>query len=375
MENIQLDVYKSLLNFEKITVLEFMRKNPEFLDIPGYEISKMLNSGVNDGYIERFEDTNKINYSATNKCRKLIEEIEKNKKEKAEFEARQSRLKQRKTKLKVISIVSITCVVIAFVIVLNTVIIPNFKYNNAIALMDAGKYTEALTVFEALDGYKDSVNKIEKCIISIYGEEVYNKIKSLNVGDIYKFGSYEYEYLNGQEAIEWLVLEKERTKILVISKYALDCEQYNTNGYVDVTWETCTLREWLNNDFLNAAFSTEEKAMIPTVAISADKNPEHSTYPGSATRDRVFLLSITEANRYFKSDSARECEPTHYAVSHGANKIGLYNCQWWLRSPGCFQHSAAIVDSGGFVDEDGYNVDDEDIAVRPAMWIDLSKIK
>ena len=175
--------------------------------------------------------------------------------------------------------------------------------------MDAGKYGEALLVFEALEGYKDSANKIEECNMNIYGiydEEVWNKVKSVNVGDTYRFGSYEQDNnkSNGQEDIEWLVLAKEGTKILVISKEALDCKPYNTSD-TDVTWETCTLRKWLNNDFINAAFSADERTMIPTVTVSADKNPDYSTNPGNATQDQVFLLSITEVNKYFSSYSAR----------------------------------------------------------------------
>ena len=256
---------------------------------------------------------------------------------------------------------------------MNTVIIPNGKYNDAIALMDAGKYSEAISAFEALDGYKDSVNKIEECNVNIYGEEVWNKVKSVNVGDVYKFGSYEQDNnkSNGQEDIEWLVLEKDGTKIRVVSKYALDCRPYNTS-YTDVTWETCTLRKWLNNDFLGSAFSANEKAMIPTVTVSADKNPDYNTNPGNAMQDQVFLLSITEANKYFSSDSARQCKPTDYAVANGAWESDSGNCWWWLRSPGFSQDLAASVYFVGNVDEFGIYVDDDDYAVRPALWIDLN---
>lgn len=239
--------------------------------------------------------------------------------------------------------------------------------------MDAGKYSEAISAFEALDGYKDSVNKIEECNVNIYGEEVWNKVKSVNVGDVYKFGSYEQDNnkSNGQEDIEWLVLEKDGTKILVVSKYALDCKPYNTS-YTDVTWETCTLRKWLNNDFLGSAFSANEKAMIPTVTVSADKNPDYNTNPGNAMQDQVFLLSITEANKYFSSDSARQCKPTDYAVANGAWESDSGNCWWWLRSPGGSQNFAAIVYNDGDVYEGGGDVDHGDSAVRPALWIDLN---
>ena len=313
-------------------------------------------------------------------CQKKIEEIKAKaeadrleKERQAEIARKEAeRIAKRNKKIAIIT-TTIVCAVIAFIIVLNTVIIPNGKYNNAIALMDAGKYGEAILVFEALEGYKDSANKIEECNINIYGEEVWNKVKSVNVGDTYRFGSYEQDNnkSNGQEDIEWLVLAKEGTKILVISKEALDCKPYNTS-YTDVTWETCTLRKWLNNDFINAAFSADERTMIPTVTVSADKNPDYSTNPGNATQDQVFLLSITEVNKYFSSDSARQCKHTDYAVANGAWESDSGNCRWWLRSPGFYQLLAASVLSGGDVSGFGSSVDRDDIAVRPALWIDLN---
>ena len=156
-------------------------------------------------------------------------------------------------------------------------------------------------------------------------------------------------------------------KALVISKYALDCKQYNTS-YTDVTWETCTLRKWLNNDFLGVAFSADEKAMIPTVT-----DPYHSTNPGNTTQDQVFLLSNTEANKYFSSDRARQCEPTDYAVANGAfvdSDNG--NCQWWLRWSVLCQNHADYVSFDGDVYERIGRVDDDNVAVRPALWIDLN---
>lgn len=314
-------------------------------------------------------------------CQKKIEEI-KAKEEadrlEAERKAEERRIaaeKAAKKRKKAFAIgTPIVAVCIAFVIVLTTVIIPNSKYNAAVKLMEDGKYEEAISAFEALEGYKDSANKIEECNINIYGEEVWNKVKSVNVGDTYRFGSYEQDNnkSNGQEDIEWLVLAKEGTKILVISKEALDCKPYNTSR-TGVTWETCTLRKWLNNDFINAAFSADERTMIPTVTVSADKNPYCSTNPGNATQDQVFLLSITEVNKYFSSDSARQCKPTEYAVAGGAYvNSSNGNCWWWLRSPGFYQISAAGVRDDGDVGKGSYNVIDYDDAVRPALWIDLN---
>ena len=167
-----------------------------------------------------------------------------------------------------------------------------------------------------------------------------------------------------------IVLDKQGNKVLVVSKYALDWKQYNTSQ-TEVTWETCTLRKWLNSDFIDAAFSADERAMIPAVTVSADKNPEYSTNPGNATQDQIFLLSITEANKYFSSDDARECKPTDYAVANGAWESDSGNCWWWLRSPGNYQGIAAYVNGDGDVYEGGDYVDYDFYAVRPALWINL----
>ena len=264
----------------------------------------------------------------------------------------------------------IVCAVIAFIIVLNTVIIPNVKYNSAVSLMQKGEYEEAIAAFEAMDGYKDSEDQIKNCKT----EKLKVALKVAEVGDIVFFGAYEQDNntSNGKEDIKWLVLEVKDGKALVISKYALDCKQYNAS-WTDVTWETSTLRKWLNNDFINKAFSAVEKAMIPTVTVSADKNPHfyYSTNPGNATQDQVFLLSITEANQYFSSDSALQCEPTDYAVAKGAY-VNSHRCWWWLRSPGSSQDNAANVYDDGDVNLNGYFVDYDLHAVRPALWIDLN---
>ena len=214
----------------------------------------------------------------------------------------------------------------------------------------------------------------------IYGEEEWNRIKSIEIGDVYTFGTYEQDNnaTNGKENIEWIVIEKEESNILVISKYALDCQPYNEE-YESVTWETCTLRSWLNSDFYHAAFSDEEKSAIMQTNVTADKNPERSTNPGNSTKDNVFLLSITEAGKYFSDADARRCAPTAYAIVQGAWTSNSYKtasgeaaCWWWLRSPGGTQYYAADVSDGGSVYCGGRYVYRDFVCVRPALWINLA---
>lgn len=195
---------------------------------------------------------------------------------------------------------------------------------------------------------------------------------SLSVGSIIKFGSYEQDnnISNGAEAIEWQVLDVQDGKALVISKYALDAQPYNED-WVDITWEDCTLRQWLNDDFYNSAFTAEEKANIIETTVVNEDNPDYGTEGGNNTSDNIFLLSISEAEEYFASDSQRECKPTSYAVVGGAYESSNGNCWWWLRSPGYTQYGAADVRNGGSVSEPGDYVTNDIGAVRPALWIEL----
>ncbi len=310
-------------------------------------------------------------------CQKKIEEIKAKaeaerleKERKAEIARKEAeRIAKRNKKIAIIT-TPIVCAIVAFIIVLNAVIIPNGKYNDAVALMDAGVLDEAHSIFIELENYKDAADKAGDIRLIKFKEQ----LKDIKVGNYIKFGAYEQDNntSNGKEDVEWLVLEVKDGKALVISKYALDCKPYNTI-YTDVTWETCTLRKWLNSNFLGVAFSADEKAMIPTVTVSADKNPEYSTNPGNTTQDQVFLLSITEANKYFSSDSARQCKPTEYAVAGGAYVSSSNgNCWWWLGSPGNYQNYAAYVNSDGDVLGGGNFVNIVSCAVRPALWIDLN---
>ena len=196
------------------------------------------------------------------------------------------------------------------------------------------------------------------------------------IGSVVQFGHYEQDNntTNGKESIEWIVLAKEGNRILLISKYALDCQPYNTTK-TGVTWETCSLRKWLNGSFMNTAFSVSEQNSIICATVKADINPSFITSPGNNTADKMFLLSITEADVYFNKYEARKCSPTNYAIAQGAatseefSKDGKVTCWWWLRSPGYDPIVAARIDCDGSIFYEGRNVNFDNVAIRPAMWI------
>lgn len=307
--------------------------------------------------IAGFKDSESLAEQCRENCKLKIEE---------------ERMAEEKRKKKMIKIAKIgtpiLCACIAFVIVLTTVIIPKQKLHKAMSLIDSGDYEAAYLLLDGLE-YKDSSEKLQS-IKPYYHQFLLSKA---SVGDNIFFGSYEQDgdTSNGKEDIEWLVLAKENKKILVISKYALDCQPYNSS-YTDTTWEECSLRAWMNDDFLNNAFSADEQSKIVATNVSADKNPEYSTDPGNATTDKIFLLSVKEAEKYFSSDSARQCKPTEYAIANGTYvNDNNGDCWWWLRSPGADQSYAADVYVDGSVYYLGNYVYTDNDCVRPALWIDL----
>lgn len=276
--------------------------------------------------------------------------------------------------------------------------------------MQAGKYDQAIAAFEALKKYSNSEQRVYEAYYqkakqqmnvgdytgaytSLVRSNDYNDAASLlqndpnlkqaaykTHGGIITFGRYEQDnnINNGKEPIEWIVLDYDQAnnRTLVISRYGLDAQPYNKQ-HKNITWEKCTLRTWLNADFLNAAFTKQEQKAIPKVVVKAEKNPAYDTDPGRDTQDKVFLLSAVEAQNYFTDNAARMCAPTDNAIQHGAwsgNSTinGMRAGNWWLRSPGSSQSHAAIVNTVSSLGY--YNVDYTLIAVRPALYIDLDLI-
>lgn len=184
------------------------------------------------------------------------------------------------------------------------------------------------------------------------------------------FGKYMQSGTSEKESITWKILHKEGNKALVISKYALDCKPYNDTE-TGVTWETCSLRNWLNGEFFNSAFSEKEKEKILTTNVTAESNPKYDTPAGNDTEDKVFLLSINQSKEYFESASERSCNATIYSQKQGADTKKGDFCWWWLRSPGDNSNYAAGVNSDGSVNRSGHSINDDSDAVRPAMWIKL----
>ena len=205
-------------------------------------------------------------------------------------------------------------------------------------------------------------------------------IRSVSAGDRVLFGSYPQDIIAAvpaassasaaAEPVEWRVLAADAGRALLISEYVLDCKKYNeTSGAV--TWETCTLRRWLNDDFFGAAFSEDERKRITAVRNDNPVNPSFRTDGGDPTDDRVFCLSIDEVNTYLGREGDRMARPTAFARKNGVFVASYRGTGWWwLRSPGRSECEVANVQYNGRVDAFGC-VCETGCGVRPAVWITL----
>ncbi len=204
------------------------------------------------------------------------------------------------------------------------------------------------------------------CDLRNVNQRTGTRYSAVKVGDYVKFGRY-----RRKEPIEWLVLEVRGNNALLISRYGLDYKQYH-HEWTDMTWEYSDLRKWLNGWFLRNAFTAAEQEEIAVTKLANDDNPVYGTFGGANTEDRVFLLSIAEADSLFNDDAARKCVQMSDAVGIRAflsskNFInGRACCYWWLRSPGSNQGSASAVQRSGTLDLRGEHILYGYGAVRPA---------
>ena len=322
---------------------------------------------------------------------------------KRQAELRKIAAEKRAKKLKRIAIIAapIVCVCAAFVIVLNAFIIPKQKcnealdmiefgdyeagyaileelgeskairsarYDRAIKLMDSGDYLMAYTLLDGLS-YKDSAEKLQSIKALLLAKAI--------PGDTVFFGTYEQDgnASNGKDGIAWLVLDKKDDKALIISKYVLVDKAFDESGTYD-TWENCSLRKWLNKDFINDAFSVEEQGKIQITNVTADKNPKFDVDAGNATTDKVFLLSIAEVEKYLPSAETKKTGRLFDVVA-GRNILD----PWWLRTTGASegqfilasddpQKCATLINIVGSITYGGNSVDSAK-GVRPAMWISI----
>ena len=199
------------------------------------------------------------------------------------------------------------------------IILLDKQYEEAEKLFNAGKYDEALNAYTTLGDYKDSKLRVE---------QIYNR---LSEGDILYFGTY-----NGKP-IAWKILKTEDDKMLLITKEPIAEKPFH-DEIKKVTWETSSLRAWLNEEFLKSFSETQQDQILATNTGSVE--------------DKIFLFSLDEMVDLVKSE-----------------KITFKTTdEWWTRSSS--EDGIMYASSKGLVKAAGDQVV-RDKGVRPAIWISL----
>lgn len=243
------------------------------------------------------------------------------------------------------------------------------KYQSALDAYDNSKYEEALALFKELGDYKDSESYMSS-----------SGLKCAKIGDTVIFGKYEQDNVaNGYENIEWIVLDSKDGKLLLLSKHILDWMQYSeqsasSSHWKYTTWEYSDVRKWLNDEFLNAAFSPEEQEHILLSKIEPDEELDLYYLDmgriGNETNDYLFLLGLTEYSLYCTTKETLEAVRTEYAYNKAQATAELpgwtTNDKWWLR----FRTTDRVgVITGSYLEYDGASTY---AGVRPAIWITIS---
>lgn len=200
------------------------------------------------------------------------------------------------------------------------------------------------------------------------------------------------------EPIKWRVLSvsEDGTDAFLMADKTLDGKAFHSN-YSEtvtkdtVTWEISDVREWLNETFMETAFSEEEQNAIVATEI---ENLSYSSYYGgdledcAPTEDRIYLPSLDDmvnpeygfVNNFnptddpiakgFSATDTRRADDTDFAESEGGYKTGGY----LLRTLGAFK--GCVFRADGEIPTDrifSTAVDDEGHGVRPVLHLDLTK--
>ncbi len=279
--------------------------------------------------------------------------------------------------------------------------VPGNKYQEAVALAEEGRYDEAIEIFEALGSYKDSAYQVKsmtyKKADSLYESgdpvgavAVFDRLRfddsQQRVDDIRKelfdnakegspvlFGRYEQDgdESDGEELIEWIVLEVNGNDLMLVSRYGLDNQVYNSESAATV-WRDCELRGWLNSIFLNSiADFNERNDILPTVLENQlyEAGEEEEEAGSYVTQDKIFIFDGREVEEYFPDPASRQCEPTKFAVEEGAMVSEEGYGSWWLRSVGNGEEMVEYVwNRDGSV---ASSVQEVRHMVRPVLWLHL----
>ena len=209
------------------------------------------------------------------------------------------------------------------------------------------------------------------------------------------------------EPLSWRVLDSKSG--FVVCDNIIDAQPYSNTIYSGVDYYyndatlknyasdyvTSSIREWLNDDFYNTAFTADEQDLIMEAALENSGyyttigTPGYDQFDSYLTTDKVFLLSYKEisTSKYgfsqdaYGRDEICKLQGSDYAKSQGLavfNENGSKedgNSSWLLRTPGINSHRSCGVYVDGYANT-SYFVYNTNYGVCPAIKINsLSSVE
>lgn len=189
-----------------------------------------------------------------------------------------------------------------------------------------------------------------------------------HIGDLVLFGRYPQSQPNQAEPISWVVLQYQDKQLLLLAQCCLSARAYHHENVL-VTWEECDLRKWLNQDFLEQAFSSEEQACLVAKDLTNDDPLSPFSFEPDTT-DRVFCLTHGEAGKYLGNSLRRYAPVTEMAKQQGAYFYSRNNSGfWWCRAPGRPTYNLAEMFRPDYVYGSDFFVAWPACGVRPAILV------
>ena len=188
--------------------------------------------------------------------------------------------------------------------------------------------------------------------------ELKTTLAEAEVGNLVRYGKFiqDQEYYGNEEPaevtpIEWIVLDKQEGKLLLLSYRCLAIWQFDgSRGSGKTAFAESGLFKRLNESFYATAFSDGERSFI-----LGDEGK------------KVFILNAEQAEQYLNPESHRIAKATHTAAS-SIGKSAENPIEWWLADV-TGEGFAAYVYTDGSIRLKGFAFDYDEVGVRPAIWV------
>ncbi|MDD6473744.1 MAG: DUF6273 domain-containing protein, partial [Bacteroidales bacterium] len=247
------------------------------------------------------------------------------------------------------------------------------NYNTAISLLDQGEYSTAYSLLHEMGNYKDA-----QILLLSHDKLIDFTIKEIDatfaVGKTITFGTYD------RLPIKWHVIKRNGREALLVSEKRLFTAPYDDYDWLEsptnVYWEMSSLRNYLNNEFLQYCFTTKELNVIQT---HTNANPDgkwtingktRTAKGGNNTDDKVFILSREE---WDTTAWRPECIGDSQKQTYLWTRDVLYrNEQKNTKNKKYYEHYAATINSSSEIVACSMNLER---GIAPAIWIDVYSYK